>query len=73
MSCFYSLWDILEDLVVRRVNESDATQFAKLTGFGGPRFWGVVWFMVSLVFAVFAVLLALVVFKVVNGQTPGQT
>lgn len=30
MSSLYSLWDIVEDLITRRVNESDASQYAKL-------------------------------------------
>lgn len=63
MSCLYSLWDIVEDLVMRRVNESDATKFAKLCGCCPPQFWGFVWFLVSLVFLAAAILAALVVFK----------
>jgi hypothetical protein len=30
MSAMYSVWDILEDLVFRKVNESDAAKFAEL-------------------------------------------
>jgi len=63
MSCLYSLWDIVEDLVMRRVNESDATKFAKLCGCCTPQFWGVVWFLISLLFLTAAILVALVVFK----------
>ncbi|KAI3627851.1 hypothetical protein CBS14141_001852 [Malassezia furfur] len=32
MNCLYSVWDICDDLVFRKVNESDATAFAKLVG-----------------------------------------
>jgi hypothetical protein len=30
MSALYSLWDILEDLILRKVNESDASKFSKV-------------------------------------------
>jgi hypothetical protein len=63
MSCLYSLWDIVEDLVVRRVNESDATQFAKYTGCCVPQFWGLIWFLISLVFLAAGVLAGLIVFR----------
>ncbi|OMJ14159.1 hypothetical protein AYI69_g8717, partial [Smittium culicis] len=43
MSCFYCLWDIVEDLVVRKVNESDASKFAKATGFPS-QCCGFIWF-----------------------------
>lgn len=63
MSCLYSLWDIVEDLVVRKVNESDATKFAKHTGCCVPQFWGFIWFLVSLVFLGIAIILGLIAFK----------
>ncbi|CAG8745354.1 17932_t:CDS:2, partial [Cetraspora pellucida] len=40
MSCLYSLWDILDDLVFRKVNESDASQFAKLCRCCPAQVWG---------------------------------
>jgi len=30
MSCLYSIWDMVDDLVLRKVNESDASRFAKM-------------------------------------------
>ena len=30
MSAMYSFWDIVEDLVMRKVNESDASKFAEI-------------------------------------------
>ncbi|KAI9019668.1 peptidase M50B-like-domain-containing protein [Hyaloraphidium curvatum] len=53
MSSMYALWDIIEDLVTRRVNASDATQFAKMCGkscAATAQCWGVIWFMISLAF-----------------------
>ena len=39
MSSLYSLWDIIEDLIKRKVNESDASQYSRLCCRGtlGPR------------------------------------
>ena len=47
MSSLYSVWDICDDLILRKVNESDASQFAKRYG-GGARCWGVMWSIVSI-------------------------
>ena len=48
MSCLYSVWDIVDDLVFRKVNESDASQFAKLCPLIPSRVWGVIWYTISL-------------------------
>ncbi|KAI8820134.1 peptidase M50B-like-domain-containing protein [Fimicolochytrium jonesii] len=69
MSCLYSLWDIIEDLVTRKVNQSDASQFAELCCGGHclpAQAWGAVWFVISLAFLVGAVIAALLVFKEEN-------
>ncbi|KAI8805047.1 peptidase M50B-like-domain-containing protein [Cladochytrium replicatum] len=62
MSAMYALWDIIDDLIRRKVNESDASQFARLCC-GGPRLWGVIWFFISFVFIAIAVIAGLMVFK----------
>ncbi|KAJ1969905.1 hypothetical protein H4R35_006016 [Dimargaris xerosporica] len=62
MSCLYSLWDIVEDLVVRKVNSSDATRFAQMTGCPS-QLCGFLWFLVSLAFLAAGVLGGLAVFK----------
>lgn len=49
MSALYSLFDISDDLIFRKVNESDASVFAKRFG-GSSICWGVLWFIVSFVF-----------------------
>ncbi|KAL7753279.1 hypothetical protein RI367_001054 [Sorochytrium milnesiophthora] len=61
MSACYSLWDIVEDLIRRRVNESDASKFAERYGCCPPQFWGFFWFLVSLVFVAIAIVAALIV------------
>jgi hypothetical protein len=44
MNSLYSLWDIVEDLVLRKVNGSDASQYSRICcgGLFSPKFWGVV-------------------------------
>jgi Peptidase M50B-like len=41
MSSLYSLWDIVDDLIARKVNESDASQYSRLCckGAFSPKFW----------------------------------
>ncbi|KAI8923807.1 peptidase M50B-like-domain-containing protein [Entophlyctis helioformis] len=65
MSACYSLWDIVDDLIARRVNESDASAFARLccNGCLPPQFWGVLWLLISFIFVGCAIIAALVVFK----------
>ena len=62
MSSMYSLWDIVEDLISRRVHESDASKFAQEIRCCPAQVWGFVWFLVSLIFLTGAVLLALITF-----------
>lgn len=65
MSSLYSLWDILEDLVFRKVNESDASQYSRIccSGAFSPKFWGVIWFFVSIIILAGSVAIALFLFK----------
>jgi hypothetical protein len=64
MSCLYCLWDILDDLVFRKVHESDVTKFSQECGMCiSSRVWGFFWFIISLVFFVGGILIGLVVFK----------
>jgi hypothetical protein len=63
MSSLYSVWDILEDLVFRKVNESDASVFAKKYKCLPAQVWGFLWFLISLSFLIGSILLAIIVFK----------
>lgn len=47
MSALYSVWDICDDLILRKVNSSDASVFAKRYG-GSSQCWGVIWSLISL-------------------------
>ncbi|KAI1184569.1 peptidase M50B-like-domain-containing protein [Nemania serpens] len=49
MSSLYSVWDICDDLILRKLNSSDASIFAKRYG-GSSRCWGVIWSIVSVLF-----------------------
>lgn len=62
MSCLYSCFDILEDLVFRKVEESDASAFSRLVG-GSPQAWGVLWFLISVVFFAAGLIIGIVAFK----------
>ncbi|KAJ2613376.1 hypothetical protein EV177_002552 [Coemansia sp. RSA 1804] len=62
MSSLYCLWDIVDDTVRRKVNESDATKFAEKTHCSS-RLCGLSWLFLSLVFLVGAILLGLAFLK----------
>lgn len=49
MSSLYSAWDICDDLILRKVNSSDASVFAQRYG-GSSQCWGVIWVIISLLF-----------------------
>ncbi|CAG8670189.1 1712_t:CDS:2 [Funneliformis mosseae] len=63
MSCLYSVWDIMDDLVFRKVNESDASKFAKLCRCCPAQVWGVIWLFISIIFLGVGVLAGLLAFK----------
>lgn len=47
---FQSLTDSAADLIFRKVNESDASQFARLCPIMGARMWGCLWLLIAFVF-----------------------
>ena len=62
MSCLYSLWDILEDLVIRRVPGSDAYKLGQQCKMP-PQLCGVLWFLVSIIFLAAAIISGIIAFK----------
>jgi hypothetical protein len=62
MSSLYSVWDICDDLILRKVNSSDASVFAKRYG-GSSQCWGLLWSLVSLLFMIAGILAGLAAFK----------
>ncbi|KIK54468.1 hypothetical protein GYMLUDRAFT_206435 [Collybiopsis luxurians FD-317 M1] len=63
MSCLYCLWDIIDDTISRKVNSSDASQFAKICGCCPSQVWGVLWLFISFAFFIAGVLVGLAAFK----------
>jgi hypothetical protein len=61
MSSLYSVWDICDDLILRKVNSSDASVFAKRYG-GSSQCWGVIWSVVSLILMICGIIAALAAF-----------
>lgn len=61
MSSLYSAWDICDDLIFRKVNSSDASQFSKRYG-GSSQCWGVVWSIISLCFMVAGIVAGIAAF-----------
>jgi hypothetical protein len=62
MNCLYSVWDICDDLIFRKVNESDASAFSKVVG-GPPQFWGVIWLLISIAFFGAGIVVGILAFK----------
>lgn len=65
MSCLFSVYDIWDDLIARRVTESDASVFAKMTH-TSSRCWGVIWGLLAL-----ASLVAALYFNLLVAQDAG--
>ncbi|KAI5364249.1 hypothetical protein Slin15195_G099070 [Septoria linicola] len=62
MSSLYSVWDICDDLILRKVNSSDASVFAKRYG-GSSRCWGMIWSVVSVCFMASGIVAGLAAFR----------
>ncbi|KAF8856658.1 hypothetical protein BDZ45DRAFT_462975 [Acephala macrosclerotiorum] len=61
MSALYSVWDICDDLILRKVNSSDASVFAKKYG-GSSQCWGVIWSIISLVLMICGIIAGIAAF-----------
>ena len=62
MSSLYSVWDICDDLILRKVNSSDASQFAKRYG-GASQCWGVIWSIISILIMAVGIVAGLAAFS----------
>ncbi|KAK3702136.1 hypothetical protein LTR37_015111 [Vermiconidia calcicola] len=67
MSSLYSVWDICDDLVFRKVNSSDASQFAKRYG-GSSQCWGVIWSVISVLFMAAGIVAGIAAFPETSAQ-----
>ncbi|KAI1383953.1 peptidase M50B-like-domain-containing protein [Hypoxylon trugodes] len=61
MSSLYSVWDICDDLILRKVNSSDASVFAQRYG-GSSQCWGVIWSIISICFMAAAIVAGIAAF-----------
>ncbi|OTA89060.1 hypothetical protein M434DRAFT_398782 [Hypoxylon sp. CO27-5] len=61
MSSLYSVWDICDDLILRKVNSSDASVFAQRYG-GSSQCWGVLWSIISVCFMAAAIVAGIAAF-----------
>ncbi|KAF6812729.1 hypothetical protein CPLU01_14832 [Colletotrichum plurivorum] len=61
MSALYSVWDICDDLIMRKVNSSDASVFAQRYG-GSSQCWGVIWSIISICLMAVAIVAGLAAF-----------
>jgi ABC-type uncharacterized transport system permease subunit len=61
MSSLYSVWDICDDLILRKVNSSDASVFAQRYG-GSSQCWGVIWSFISLLFMIAGIIAGIAAF-----------
>jgi hypothetical protein len=62
MSSLYSVWDICDDLILRKVNSSDASVFAKRYG-GSSQCWGVIWSFISILFMACGIIAGIAAFQ----------
>lgn len=62
MSSLYSVWDICDDLVLRKVNSSDASVFAKRYG-GSSRCWGLICSVISVCFMAAGIVAGIAAFR----------
>ncbi|KAG9245035.1 peptidase M50B-like-domain-containing protein [Calycina marina] len=62
MSALYSAWDICDDLILRKVNESDASVFAQRYG-GSSQCWGIFWCFISIAFMAVSIVAGLAAFS----------
>ncbi|KAH0543867.1 hypothetical protein FGG08_001906 [Glutinoglossum americanum] len=67
MSSLYSVWDICDDLILRKINSSDASVFAKRYG-GSSQCWGVIWSIISLLFMAAGIISGIAAFHQSNDQ-----
>ncbi|KJA21073.1 hypothetical protein HYPSUDRAFT_759141 [Hypholoma sublateritium FD-334 SS-4] len=69
MSCMYVLWDVVDDTLARKINTSDASEFARICGCCPSRVWGFIWLIIAFCFFAAGILVGLVAFKVSRRET----
>ncbi|KAH9945708.1 peptidase M50B-like-domain-containing protein [Amylocystis lapponica] len=68
MNVFYVVWDIADDKYFRKVNDSDATQFAMLYPAVSAHVWATLWILFEIGVLIGFVFLGIVAFKMSSEQ-----
>lgn len=68
MNIFYVVWDVADDMYFRKVNQSDASQFAILYKRVGAHIWAILWILFELGVLIGFIFLGIVSFKITNQQ-----
>jgi len=63
MSCLYCVWDVIDDTVIRKVENSDASAFARICGCCPSRVWGFIWTIQAIIFFALGIIIGLLAFK----------
>jgi len=63
MSCLYCVWDVIDDTIARKVNNSDASEFARICGIFPSRVWGVIWLIQAIIYFALGIIVGLLAFK----------
>ncbi|KAI6100483.1 peptidase M50B-like-domain-containing protein [Pisolithus croceorrhizus] len=63
MSDLYVIWDVIDDTIERKVNNSDASAFARICGCFPSQVWGVIWLIIAIIFFGAGVLIGIIAFK----------
>jgi hypothetical protein len=63
MSCLYCVWDVIDDTIARKVNNSDASEFARICGIFPSRVWGFIWLIQAIIYFALGIIVGLLVFK----------
>ncbi|EIM23376.1 hypothetical protein WALSEDRAFT_62743 [Wallemia mellicola CBS 633.66] len=63
MSCLYSIWDIIDDTLIRKVASSDAVQMSYAFKCIPSRGWGFIWLLQSVGFFACGIIVGIAAFK----------
>jgi hypothetical protein len=63
MSCLYCVWDVIDDTLARKVNNSDASEFARVCKCCPSRVWGFIWLVQAIIYFALGIIIGLLAFK----------
>jgi len=65
---YFLCWDISDEKISRKTNDSDATQFALLYPNTSPHVWAFIWILLEVAFLIAFVLIGIASFKLTTDQ-----